>query len=197
MLDELADRLIERLKSACTYHRFDEPKVYAEYNRFFMRYDYDTMNEAVDLAIEEDSRNVPPISVLAQKYKEVHKQPVNKALAKNDEYCAVCDDKGYILMKEEHPTLKNVYEYVLYCPFCPVGRSQAYDGRTINDREHRSPYYAPPLTQYFDDVGIEEFRRVNLERRAKKTEKERPVREGLQAIGKSMPEVKEFEDVPF
>jgi len=192
------DKIIERLKNGCIYHRFDEPGVYAEYVRVMVQYSFAIMNRAVNALIEEDSQRAPAISALIKAYRRIEEEyRTNQDVIKNEEYCDVCDDKGYILMKEEHPTLKNVYEYVLYCPFCPVGRSQAYDGRTINDREHRSPYYAPPLTQYFDDVGIEEFRRANLERRAKKTEKERPVREGLQAIGKSMPEVKEFEDVPF
>jgi hypothetical protein len=194
MMRTQAEKLVERLKSACTFNRFDEPGVYAEYIRALARYDYDRMEEAIDAAIEDDSRNVPPISALIKKYRETTESRVN---VKNEEYCAVCDDKGFVIMKEKQSDTGLIYEFVLYCPFCPVGRAQVYDGRNISDKEHRSPYYIPPLTQYFDDVGIEEFRRVNLERRAKKTEKERPVREGLQAIGKSMPEVKEFEDVPF
>ena len=57
-----AEKLVERLKSACIFNRFDEPGVYMEYIRALAQYDYDRMDEAIDEIIEEDSRNVPPIS---------------------------------------------------------------------------------------------------------------------------------------
>ena len=66
MTYEQAERLVERLKNACTFHRFEEPGVNAEYIRFLMKYDHDSMSEAIDAAIEEVSRNVPAISVLAK-----------------------------------------------------------------------------------------------------------------------------------
>ena len=66
MTYEQAERLVNRLKNACTFHRFEEPGVNAEYIRFLMKYDHDRMSEAIDIAIEEDSRNVPAISALAK-----------------------------------------------------------------------------------------------------------------------------------
>lgn len=199
MLETQAERLLERLKSACTYHRFDEPRVHAEYVRAFVRYDYDRMNDAIDAAIEDDSRNVPPISVLAKRYREITDGAKDRADIRNDEYCAVCNDKGYILMKEQDPKTKDLYEYVLYCPFCAVGRVQAYDGRNISGTRHRSPYYVPPLTKYFGDEGIQALRETNLARRARNTEKVRPVRKELQTVGKSVPSGWEYDvdDVPF
>ena len=165
MITEQADRLIERLKSACTYHKFDEPKVYAEYVRFLVRHDYDTMDEAIDLALEEESRNVPAISLISKKYHEINERPRRRADVQNQEYCTVCDNKGFVLMAKY---IKNgdeqlPYQYVLYCPFCAVGRSHAYDGR--QGIKHKSPYYVPPLTKYFDDEGIEALREANLKRR--------------------------------
>ena len=201
MLETQAERLIERLKSACTYHRFDEPGVYVEYTRFLMRHDYTKMEEAIDAAIEDDSRNVPAISVLAKKYKEVKDGP--KVAVKNEEYCAVCDDLGIVLVKERHPEI-NIngealeYEYGMYCPFCAVGRLHAYDGKSINDREHRSPYHIPPITAIYSDVGIAEMREANLKKRAKRAEKSRSAEKVMQTVGKSMPDGWQYDiDVPF
>lgn len=179
-----AEKLVERLKSACIFNRFDEPGVYMEYIRALARYDYDRMEQAIDAAIEDDSRNVPAISALIKKYRETTESRVN---VKNEEYCAVCDDKGFVLMKEKHPELGMMYEFVLYCPFCPVGRAQAYDGRNISDKEHRSPYYVPPVTKYFSDEGIQALRETNLKRRAERSESSRPAKKELQAVGKRIP----------
>lgn len=203
MLAEQADRLIERLKSACTYHKFDEPKVYAEYVRFLVRHDYDTMDEAIDLALEEESRNVPAISLISKKYHEINERPRRKADVQNQEYCAVCDDKGFVLMTkyiknggEELP-----YQYVLYCPFCAVGRTHAYDGR--QGIKHKSPYYVPPLTKYFDDEGIEALREANLKRRKASENIVTRIDFGDLAIGRPMPNVPEcetqdeFDAIPF
>lgn len=191
-----AEKLVERLKSACIFNRFDEPGVYMEYIRALARYDYDRMEEAIDAAIEDDSRNVPPISALIKKYRETTESRVN---AKNEEYCAVCDDKGFVLMKEKQSDTGLIYEFVLYCPFCPVGRDWAYDGRNISDKERRSPYYVPPVTKYFSDEGIQALRETNLKRRANNAKAKRPTKNELQSIGKSISDGRRYniEEVPF
>ena len=182
-----ADELVERLKCACTFNRFDESGVYTEYIRFLARHDYDRMEQAIDAAIEDDSRNVPPISALAKKYREVKEVPRDRANIRNEEYCAVCDDRGFVMMKEQDPKTKNLYEYVLYCPCCNVGRSQAYDGRSISDVKHRSPYYVPPVNKYFSDEGIQALRETNLKRRAERSESVRLAKKELQTVGKRIP----------
>ena len=190
MTYEQAERLIERLKNACTYHRFDEPGVHKEYTRFLMKHNYDLMNEAIDAAIEDDSRNVPAISVLAKKYRELRTLPKSNIPVKNEEYCAVCDDKGFVLMKEIDNNSGNWYEHVLYCPFCAVGRSFAYDGNQCKDR--KSSYRVPPVTEYFGDEGIQAMREENLKRRAMRTKAARPEKADLQKIRKNIPS-----DLPF
>lgn len=115
MLETQAERLIERLKSACTYHRFDEPRVHAEYIRFLMRHDFERMDEAIDLALEEESRNVPAISLISKKYHEINERPRRKADVQNQEYCAVCDDKGFILMTKYIKTVMNSFHTSTSC----------------------------------------------------------------------------------
>ena len=197
MRDDQAEKLIERLKSACVYHRFDEPRVNAEYMRFLMRYDYDRMNEAIDAAIEEYSRDVPAISLLTKKYRELREAPKNNVSIQNKEYCSVCDDKGFVLMKERDNDSRNWYEYVLYCPFCSVGRSFAYDGGQCKDR--KSQYRVPPVTEYFGDEGIQAMREENLRRRAMRTKAARHEKADFQKIGKSVPSgwQHDTDDVPF
>lgn len=196
MTYEQAERLVNRLKNACTFHRFEEPGVNAEYIRFLMKYDHDRMSEAIDAAIEEDSRNVPAISVLAKKYRDTTKR---SKLVQNEDYCDVCDDKGFVLMKEKQSDTGLIYEFVLYCPFCPVGRAWAYDGRNISDKKHRSPYYVPPITEYFGDEGIQALRETNLKRRAERSESVRLAKKEIQDVGKSMPDGWQYDtdDVPF
>lgn len=186
MHESQADKLIERLKSACTFHRFDEPGVYAEYSKFFMRYDFHTMAKVVDWAIEADSRNVPPISTLAKSYNK-HKEVFRrKDLVRNEEYCPVCDDKGFIIMKEKDPLSGYIYDYVLYCPFCPVGRAQAYNGMEC---ENKSLYMVPPITKYFDEQAVQLMREENLKRRAVKGEAtQKPLKGQLQKVGRSIPD---------
>jgi hypothetical protein len=161
-----------------------------------MKYDHDRMSKAIDAAIEEDSRKVPAISVLAKKYRETTESRVN---VKNEEYCAVCDDKGFVLMKEKDSESGLTYEYVLYCPFCNIGRAQAYDGRNICDKKHRSPYYVPPITEYFGDEGIQALRETNLKRRAERSDSVRLAKKELQTVGKSIPDGWQYDtdDVPF
>ncbi len=193
-----AEKLVERLKSACIFNRFDEPGVYMEYIRALARYDYDRMDEAIDEIIEEDSRNVPPISALIKRYKGVSNKG-GRLEVKNEQYCAVCDDKGFVLMKEKDSESGLTYEYVLYCPFCNIGRAQAYDGRSISDIKHRSPYYVPALTEYFGDEGIAALRATNLKKRKQDAAASKPVEKAVQSVGKSIPDGWQYdmEEVPF
>ena len=198
MTYDQAIELIERLKNACVYHRFDEPGVHAEYMRFLMRYDYDRMNEAIDAAIEEYSRDVPAISILAKKYRELREAPRNNANIQNEQYCPVCDDRGFVIMKEMDNETGFLYEFILYCPFCLVGRSFAYDGNQCKDR--KSQYRVPPVTEYFGDEGIQALREENLRRRAMRTKTARPEKADFQKIGKSVPSGWQHDttsDLPF
>jgi len=196
MTDKNADELIERLKNACTFHRFDEPGVYAEYTRVFARYDYDRMNEAIDLAIEEDSRNVPAISVLIKHYRAIKEKSKDSALIKNDKYCPVCDDKGFVLITKilKSGDQELPYDFILHCPFCAVGRTYVYDGSKC--KEHKSVYWIPPLTQHFSDELIQEMREENLKKHANQTDTAEYVNGKLQNVGKNIPGGWQY-DMPY
>ena len=194
------DKIIERLKNGCIYHRFDEPGVYAEYVRVMVQYSFAIMNRAVNALIEEDSQRAPAISALIKAYRRLEEEcRTNQDVIKNEEYCDVCDDKGFVLITINKYDIP--YQFVLYCPFCQIGRAQAYDGRQCKDR--KSPYYVPPLTDYFDDEGIQALRETNLKRRQSAQTSRSLDSEQLKAIGKEMPKVPEtelqdyFEEVPF
>ena len=198
MTQDQAEILVDRLKNACVFHRFDEPGVYLEYARTIARYDYDRMNAAIDEIIEEDSRNVPPISALVKKYRELKESSKGRTNVQNEEYCAICDDKGFVMMKEKHLETGITYEYILYCPFCAVGRSWAYDGSQC--KEYRSPYKIPPLTKYFDDEGIQAMREANMKRRRENMDVKRPVEKAVQSIGKEIPDGWQYDmdsELPF
>ena len=173
MIQNEADKIIDRLKGACTFHKFGELTVWKEYTRFFMRYDYETMNKAIDLSIEEDSKNVPSISILAKNYRE-SKGTGKINIVKNAEYCPVCDDKGYVIMRKwVHNAFvdkKMSYDYGLYCPFCDMGKMFSYDGRQLKG-VNRSPYYIECLTVYYGDDEIEAMKQKNIELRERREER--------------------------
>lgn len=80
----------------------------------------------------------------------------------NTEYCAICDNQGYILMKRQETGTKTPYEYVLHCPFCNAGRSWEYDGSKCKGKPSR--YFIQPLTKHFGDKDIQALREANLEK---------------------------------
>jgi hypothetical protein len=160
------------------------------------------MDEAIDIALEEESRNVPAISLISKKYNEINNRPRRRADVQNQEYCAVCDDKGFVLMTKY---IKNgdeqlPYQYVLYCPFCAVGRAHAFDGSQCREK---IPHKVPPLTKYFDDEGIEALREANLKRRKASENIVTRIDFEDMGIGRPMPNVPEAElwdevgDLPF
>jgi len=168
MIKTEADKIITRLKNACTFNRFDEPGVLAEYTKYLLKNDFRTMNKAIDDALEEESRNVPPISMLAKFYK---KHAENKEVTTvNEEYCDVCDDKGFLLITEmrqiSDDAEKEPFKFIAYCPFCSVGRTYAYDGRKCS--KFPTEYCINPLTQYFDDTMIASIRKHNRELRKRR-----------------------------
>jgi hypothetical protein len=182
-----AEVIVDRLKNGCTYHRFDEPGVWSEYIRYLCRQNYSLMDKAVDKALEDDCRNAPTISQLNRAYETLQKSRQSIEV-RNEEYCPVCDDKGFVLMKEQAGERFCVsgkpieYEYVLYCPFCPLGMSQAYDGSQCKEK---SLYKCEPLTKYFDEHSINEFKRKNIEKKEHKDEREGIQQESLNVnIGK-------------
>ena len=189
-----ADKIINRLTDGCEWNRFDRPGVQAEYQKALLKYSYDQMNSAVDILLESDSKNVPLISALVKVCRG------NKSSAieiTNPEYCEVCDDKGYVIMTEYRKFTDEIsipYQYVLYCPFCPVGQSQAYDGRTCKEK---SPYFCPPLTQYFDDEVISQMRQINRDKKERSHKLSREEIDEIQAkftkFGLKMPALKPHE----
>ena len=195
-----ANKIIDRLIYGCNWHRFDEPGVQQEYQRVLMKFGFEQMNRAVDIALESDSKNVPPISALIKACKENRLSSVE---VYNDTHCDVCNDKGYILQTEHvkngNSTLP--YQYVLYCPFCRVGQSQAYNGN--NCKDHKVNAVCEPITKYYDEQAINNIRHANNHpHRLTDTEKE-TLRKKLTKIGLRMPialdrgDAWEGEECPF
>jgi hypothetical protein len=179
-----ANKIIDRLANGCIWHRFDEPGVQQEYQKMLMRYEYSKMNNAVDALLETDSKNVPPLSALVKAFKENRQTTAEVA---NSLHCDVCNDKGFALIteyvKNGNETLP--YKYVLYCPFCTVGQSQAYNGNNCKDRKVNA--VCEPLTKYYDEQAINEIRHANNHpHKLTDTEKE-TLRKTLVKIGLRMP----------
>ena len=167
------DSIIDRLMCGCIWNKFEEPGVLVEYQRFLLKYNYTSMNLVVDSILENNSKNVPAISEISGIYKNLRNATVQEI--ENKEYCSACDDKGYIMVKEYIPELKQsdfdaIYEYVTYCPFCEVGKAQAYDGRKRSER--KSKYFVPCITSYLDETAINKMRQENMNKRYAKEERE-------------------------
>jgi hypothetical protein len=154
-----AVEIVEMLKNGCVWHRFDEAGVYEAYIKALIKYNYSQMVATVDIVLENDSKNVPPISALVKAYKE---SKPNSDFVTNAEHCDICNNKGYVFMTEVEKLTDRLSlprEYVLHC-ICPVGMAQAYNGQECKG-EHRSPYIVPSVTRYFDDQAITEMKKAN------------------------------------
>ena len=52
----------------------------------------------------------------------------------------MCNGTGYVILKQVIEG--TAYDYAYACD-CKNGDNKLYDGRTIKDKDHRSPYYIP------------------------------------------------------
>lgn len=202
MIKTEADKIITRLKNACTFNRFDEPGVLAEYTKYLLKNDFRTMNKAIDDALEEESRNVPSISLLAKCYKKYAGNKPSVTAPVNEEYCDVCDDKGFIMITEmrkfNEEDEKTPFQFIAYCPFCEVGRSYAYDGR--KNSKFPTDYCIYPITHYFDGSMIATMKKHNREHQKQRQSGKRMTPEEIKAllknaknIGQNIPELMSWE----
>lgn len=198
-----ADELINKLKNACNFHRFNEPGVVGEYTKALLRLNYERMNQIVDMLIEEDSKQVPPISNLLKAYKSGKQDKGTRVT--NDKYCAACHDRGFIILKEltkigedSAGTAVNApYEFLYYCPYCAAGSQYAYDGSQCRPK---SEYRIPSITEVLPDEMINGMRRENLQlkRANEKAREERRINKNLRQvvskIGREMPDASQYMD---
>jgi len=169
-----AEKIIERLKNACSFNKFDEPGVCNEYIKYLQRKKYETMNSVINTVVEEESRNVPEISRLNKAYYTV-KDEEKAVTINNKNYCSVCDDKGYVIVT----IIKDIggkygkipCEHVAFCPFCDVGGAYVYDGRKLKGKD-QSIYYVESLAEYLSEEEIQELRDKNIEIKHRKLERE-------------------------
>lgn len=183
--------IINRLKSGFNFNRFADDGVEEEYQRFLAKHPFPAINAAIDALIETDSQRVPPISHIIKAMRELSK--TNTALGvSNTEQCHICNNKGYIFMKQTESNLNNnPYEYVLHC-ICPVGMSQAYDGKNCKKGEQTN-YTVPSVTQYFDDYAISEMKKANMNKGRMTAADKAELKKQLAKFGLKMPELKEYE----
>jgi len=202
-----AEKIIDRLKNGCTFHRFEEPGVSEEYYKFLMRNNYRPMNETVDVIFEMDSRNVPAISMLVKVYKETLDKNISSSIAFNIDYCEVCNNEGFVMTTEirriENRRIKADLPYYIItnCPFCPIGMSKVYDGSKCKDK---SEYVINPITKHFNEDMINQLRRENRakQRRIQSGKKMtldeiKQLISGFEKIGWKMPEVSDADDSDF
>lgn len=186
MNNQEAEKIIDRLKYSFTFNKFDEPGAIGEYKRVLAKYTFEQMSQAVENLIgnDKDGKNVPSIPALIKACR------VNKASAveiQNDTRCDVCNDKGYVLQTEYVKTGDESlpYQFVLHCPFCPVGQAQAYNGNSCKD--HKTNAICEPLTKYYDEQAINEIRYANNHPHRLTDEEKEKLRKSLTKIGLHMP----------
>ena len=204
MRPEQVDEIIDKLKCEFSRHRFNEPGVVAGYTRKLINLNYERMKEAIDKIIEEDSTEVPALSVLLQRYKGIGKNNTRTEI-RNSKYCPTCHDRGFILLKEqvkvgedeESNPIYSTYEFAYYCPFCSVGSQYEYDGRQC--REWKTDYVMKPITEVLPEEVLNDMRKTNLKwkqqnekSRAERNSKD--VRSITSSIGRDMPEVHHYDE---
>lgn len=183
MTNPESEKILDRLRNNYQYNRFNEPAVMAEYKRILAKYGYEQMNRAIDSLIDgcKDDRNAPMPPMLIKACRE---NP-NISDARNETRCDVCNDKGYILTKEVIE--RNAYEFVYYCPFCQIGKSQAYNGS--NCKEGKTNAVCLPITEIMDEQAIAQLRYTNNHQQAMTDAEKEELRGKLARMGLRMPAV--------
>lgn len=174
-------QVINRMKDTCRYNGFSNPGTIQAYQRALGGLDFQATIIAVDKLMAEDSNNVPLVSDIVKVYRS---NPRNKETTLNQEHCDICNDKGYILMKERTEKYDNMEsEFVLHC-ICPVGLEQKYEGSELKEK---SKYRVPSVTEYFDGQALEEMKKSNRNRWKLSDEQKEHLRIQLRKLGITMP----------
>lgn len=185
MTNQEFDRVVFRLSSAFTYHKFAESGVIGEYKRALMKYGFEQINRAIDNLIEStDGKNTPPIGSLIKACRENRQ---STAEVSNSSHCGVCNDKGYVLTKEiiQNGNEQLPYQTVYYCPFCTVGQSQNYNGN--NNKDHKVNAVCLPITSIMDEQAIAQMRYDNNHPHRMTDSEKETLRKKLHGIGLRMP----------
>ncbi len=203
MTDRDFEKILNRLKSGFLRHRFDEPGVAEEYTKKLGKLNYERLDQVIDELIEENSKEVPPISLLLKRYRGITKNN-GRVEIRNPEYCPVCDDKGFIILQElvktgedsEGHAITSYYQFVYYCPYCAIGSQYSYEG---NQCKEKSGYRVPAITEVLPEEGIYDIRRKNLKRKQQNEQKKdeikaRSLRDITLTVGKDVPEAKYFDE---
>ncbi len=200
MTDKEFQEVILRLRCGFLKHRFDEPGVKEEYARKLGKLNFERMSQVIDELIEENSKEVPPISLLLQRYRRITKSN-GRVEIRNTEYCPVCDDKGFLILEEpmkigednEGNPVTMKYQFVYYCPYCAVGSQYSYEGSQCKER---SDYRVPAITEVLPDEAINDIYRKNLKKKQQNNNeiKARSLRDITLAVGKDVPEAKYFDE---
>ncbi len=195
--------IINKIKDGFNYHRFGESGVTKEYMKRLAKLNYQRMDQVVDELIEENSREVPPISLLLQRYKGLGKNNARMEI-RNSKYCATCHDRGFVLLTEyvhvgldEYgKTMDLPYQFVYYCPYCAVGTQYNYDGQQCREK---SSYRIPAITEVLPEDVLNNMRKENLKKKRQNEQsrderKSRDLRSVTANIVKEVPEVSHYSD---
>lgn len=184
-----AKSIMNRIKAGFTYNNLKEDGIEEEYYRFFLKQPYDATSYAVDKLLEGDTKNAPSLGLLMKTIKQSRQAVANVS---NSEYCYVCNNKGYVLMKEQYDKLGGLYEYILHC-VCHVGLSQAYKSADCKG-EHKTNNIIPSAAQYFDDSVLSQMAKANKEAQKPLSFQQRQeLKSMLKRFGLKMPELKSWE----
>ncbi|MCX8132109.1 MAG: hypothetical protein N3I35_18670 [Clostridia bacterium] len=157
-----AVRILKRLESLWIKCPFEErPGQKEEYAQFLLKYDYKTMDKAIDISATQ-AKFFPTLAELTEAYISAQEQiRSNRESQSEQQMCYVCMNKGFISHKinvyEMADGRKAPLEYILYCTECEKGETFKYDGR--NCKDHKTNYITEPVNKYFD---IESLKAKNI-----------------------------------
>jgi len=189
MTSEEAQSLVTKLSGNFnTYGKLDNLDDVVAYKRTLLKYDYKKMNAIIENLIDNDDRKdcgtLPATPYLIKKYKE---QRIASIEVHNEIHCDVCNDKGYVLMTEyiKNGNEQLPYQVVYYCPYCPVGQAQAYNGN--NCKERKTDAVCHPITSVLDEQAINQMRYANNHPKRMTDGEKEALRKKLYKIGLPLP----------
>jgi DNA-directed RNA polymerase subunit F len=152
MTEEEAKAILRTIYAMYEHEPLKQEAVRVEYVKVLTRFNTETVAEAIDNIFKTMKYCPKPSDI----YQECRALLSTETAVKQDSAeisCYVCEDKGAIMHIVDGKAT------ALYCDQCSTGRENMYDGRSINDKKHRSNYYMEAISKHIDP---EDLRAKNL-----------------------------------
>ena len=139
----------------------EDKETRAIYVDSFLKHDKEIMEIAIE-KIKVNCKRMPSIAEITTFYNtELRNFNAFQERELTQDYCAICDNKGFELIRKEIGG--GSYQFIAHCT-CSLGEKWKYDGQAKQNRKNN--YFVSSVNRYFE---VEELKKMNIKRRVEST----------------------------